>query len=374
MTTLPGSTVGLLSQWYSYAGGPLVDLDANPSIQIVRVATGAIVLPSTNTGVLHLATGTYSYAWVTSSSYDAGEYLVTWSGTVSGSAVVATEIVTLDSLGLIGGGSSPCGAWPVIWGNCDLTTISPAITGVAVQAASEVLWALTGRRYGICQLTIRPCSRRCSGFSWGSSGNGLVFGSWWEYGTYPRPLFFDGVWSNLTCGNGCPDDSCSCSFVSEAILPEPVVSINSVKVDGVVLSTAGYRVDDYRKLVRLGGNQWPLCNDLNKADSEVGTWSVTVSFGEAVPILGQMAVGELACQFAKLLNGNEDCELPSPVQQLVRQGVTMDFLDPNKVFSDGKVGLYLSDLFISSVNPFGLASRSEIYDIDGETYRIPGTS
>jgi len=270
-------------------------------------------------------------------------------------------------------GGAPCQAWPVIWGNCDLTGISPAVTGVAVQAATEILWAFSGRRYGTCQLTVRPCRRECLGMPWGIFSDGLVLGSWWQYGTYPRPLFFNGVWYNLMCGNGCADGSCSCSFVSEAILPEPVVSVDSVKVDGVTLNPSAYRVDDFRKLVRLGSQEWPLCNDLTQDDTHVGTWSVTVTFGESVPVLGQLAMGELACQIARLIAGNEDCELPQPVQQLVRQGVTMNFLDPNKVFSDGKVGLYLSDLFISSVNPAGLTSRSEVYDIDGSSYRITNT-
>jgi hypothetical protein len=204
--------------------------------------------------------------------------------------------------------------------------------------------------------------------TWGFLTNG-----WWEYGTYPRPLFYNGTWYNLTCGNGCADD-CSCSFISETVLPEPVTHVDAVKVDGVTLASTAYRVDDGRKLVRIDGGQWPLCNDLTKADTEVNTWSVTVTFGEAVPTLGQLAVGELACQMARLLSGNADCLLPKAVQQLVRQGVTMNFLDPTKTFSDGRVGLYFSDLFISTVNPAGLPARSEIFDIDGSNYRIAGTA
>lgn len=266
-------------------------------------------------------------------------------------------------------GSLPCSGWSPIWGACDLTTLSPAVTGAAVQAASEILWGLSGRQFGICQLVVRPCRRECYGMSWTSLGS-----SWWQYGTYPRPLFYNGVWYNLVCGNGC-DSGCSCSPLSEALLPEPVTSIVEVKIDGVVLAPSAYRVDDYRKLVRVDGGQWPLCNNLNLDDTQVGTWSVTVQFGQPVPTMGQLALGELACQFAHIINGNDECELPNPVQQLVRQGVTMNFLDPNKVFPDGKVGLYLSDLFLGVVNPHGLMSRSEIFDIDGtDGYRITGTA
>jgi hypothetical protein len=268
-------------------------------------------------------------------------------------------------------GSLPCSGWSPNWSVCDVALLSPAVTGAAVQAATEVLWSLSGRRFGICQLTLRPCRRECLGMSWGALSEGLVLGSWWQYGTYPRPLFFSGVWYNITCGNGCASE-CSCSPLSEALLPNPVSAVTQVKVDGVTLDPSAYRVDDWRKLVRVGG-EWPICNDLTKDDTQTGTWSATVQFGEPVPALGQLALGELAYQFAKLLSGNPDCELPSPVSQLVRQGVTMNFLDPNEIFSNGKVGLYLSDLFISTFNPAGLTSRSEVYDIDGPGYRIKGT-
>lgn len=270
--------------------------------------------------------------------------------------------------------NGPCSGWTPIWGSCVLTGISPTVTGAAVQAASEILWGLSGRQFGLCTLTIRPCRRECSGIMWGGYNDGLVFGSYWQYGTYPRPLYFNGVWHNLVCGNGCADGTCSCSYISETILPEPVTAITQVKVDGAVLPSTSYRVDDYRKLVRIDGGEWPLCNDLTKDDTHVGTWSVTVQFGQTVPVIGQLALGELACQFAHIINGNEDCELPSPVQSLVRQGVTMNFLDPNKVFPDGKVGLYLSDLFLGTYNPAGLVARSEVYDIDGTNYRITGTA
>lgn len=264
-------------------------------------------------------------------------------------------------------GSIPCSGWAPNWSVCNLTGVSAAVTGAAVQAASEVLWSLSGRRFGVCQLTVRPCRRDCSGMNWGFlTGNG-----WWQWGTYPRPLFFNGVWYNLTCG-GCVN-GCSCSVVSEALLPDPVTSVVQVKVDGAVLDSSAYRVDNYRKLIRTDGSQWPLCNDLTKDDTQAGTWSVTVQFGEPVPTLGQIALGELACNFAKLLSGNTDCQLPKAVQQLVRQGVTLNFIDPNEVFKTGHVGLYLCDLFIETMNPHGLSSRSSVYDIDGDDYTITGT-
>jgi len=258
----------------------------------------------------------------------------------------------------------PCDGWTnVIW-TCALTPAMQAVTGTAVSAASEVLWALTGRRLGTCTVTVRPCRSSCF-------GDGFPFNQWWQLGMWPRPFFYQGVWYNLTCGS-CTS-GCSCSFVSEALLPSPVNAVSQVKVDGVVLDPSQYRVDDWRKLVRLGGNQWPICNDLTKADTEVGTWSVTLSFGEAVPALGNLALGELATQLAKLIACDTSCMLPKPVQQLVRQGVTLNFLDPNELFTHGRIGLYLCDLFISTVNPYGLQSASKVYHLDDDPYRYTNT-
>lgn len=261
--------------------------------------------------------------------------------------------------------TGPCEPWTPIW-NCDLSAASGAVTGAAIQAATEVLYALSGRQFDSCQLTIRPCRRTCWDTAW---WGGL--GNWWDAGQWPRPLFFQGVWYNITCGM-CSGE-CSCTFISEVILPAPVTSVVTVKVDGVTL-TAGtdYRLDESRKLVRLGGSSWPICNDLNLADSQIGTWSVTIETGLPVPTLGQIAVGELACQFIKALDDAEDCMLPKPVQQLVRQGITMTFLDPNEVFAAGRVGLYFSDLFITTVNPNGLQQPSVVYNVDGPGYRIVG--
>lgn len=262
-------------------------------------------------------------------------------------------------------GFGPCAAWEPIW--CmPLPTGSEEISGYMVQAATELLWAKTGMQFDACQLTVRPCRRSCFGESWPFDQ------SWWEINTWPRPVFFEGNWYNITCGN-C-GDNCSCTRVEEVFLPGPVSSIDEVKVDGVVLTpTVDYRIDEWRKLVRLNGGTWPVCNDLNLADTEVGTWSVTATWGAAVPTLGRLAVGELALQLIYACLGMDCCILPQTVQQLTRQGVTIEFLDPQMVFDSNRVGLQLSDMFISTFNPDSLRAPSTVYNIDSPRPRITGT-
>lgn len=259
----------------------------------------------------------------------------------------------------------PCQDWPVVW-RCPLTGHDPSVTGAALTAASEMLYLLSGQRFSQCEVKTRPCREDCYGGIYrGWTGN------WGSYGYYPMPANIGGQWYNLTCGD-C-SGSCSCTFVSEVFLPGPVISITEVKVDGVVLTpNVDYRVDDYRKLVRLGA-QWPFCNDLNKADTEVDTWSVTAVYGEPVPVLGQIAVGELACEFIKLIEG-DDCALPAGVTELSRQGLTMTFGDITDGMSTFFARYPTSYLFLKTYNPFNLQARARAYDLDGPTFRITGTA
>lgn len=72
-----------------------------------------------------------------------------------------------------------------------------------------------------------------------------------NWGGVLNPYILDGTWFNGdACGQSCIKD-CSCTEICEVTLPGPVDSIVSVKLDGVTLGPDEYRVDNYRKLVRL---------------------------------------------------------------------------------------------------------------------------
>jgi len=259
----------------------------------------------------------------------------------------------------------PCSDWPVTW-TCEVDTLNPAVTGVAVSMATEVLWALTGMRFGTCQVTLRPCRRSCY-----EGGFFDDFGPAWAGGRlYPQPALIGGQWFNLTCGS-CSGE-CSCGRVSEVLLPAPVNQIVEVKVDGTPLVSGAYRVDNNRLLVRTDGGDWPRCNDLALADTEAGTWSVTALYGEDLPDGAPLAVGQLACEIAKAATGG-DCKLPAGLQQLVRQGVTISYPDVGELFRQGRTGLYLVDMFVAAWNPSGLRQRSRVYSVDRPTVRRAGT-
>lgn len=362
MTYLQGRTATLYVQWRQYApDGPFVHV-TGVTITITPLAGGAAVVGPTATGVLNPVTGTNVYNWAVPTNQTPGDYLVVWDGIDPGTSdpVEASEIITVASAASDASPTGLCEPWPAIWCT-NLPTGSEAVTGYALQAASEALWAATAQRFGLCTETIRPCRRDCGGTSWPFTG------SWFEWtgGTWPRPLLYDGAWYNITCGS-CVG-GCQCGMLEEALLPGPVYDILEVKVDGVPLPTSAYRLDIGRLLVRRDGGHWPVCQHLELPDTAVGTWSVTARFGEPVPTLGRQAVGELACEMVRAMLG-EDCQLPRNVQTLVRQGVTISFPEGSELVER----LYFTGLFINAFNPSKLVARPQVYDVDGPMFRHTG--
>jgi hypothetical protein len=259
----------------------------------------------------------------------------------------------------------PCEAWAGVL-CCTLPTGCPITSGQAMLAATEVLYKLSAQQFGLCTFTFRPCRHDCFGTGWP-----FDWGNWWQWGgLYPRPVLFDGAWFNLTCGN-CPG-TCSCRPLEEAWLPGPVASVISVKLDGATMPASGYRIDDFRKLVRVDGGSWPICQNLTAADTQPDTWSVTVQIGQTVPQMGLLAAGELACEIMNACCGN-DCRLPRNATSVSRQGVTIDLPTITELLERGMLGLRFTDMFIAAYNPRRLQSAPQVFDVDGNSWRRVGT-
>jgi hypothetical protein len=242
----------------------------------------------------------------------------------------------------------PCEPWPFQCACCQIDGASPEVTGRAVLAATEVLWAATGRRFGLCPITgLMPCPDNCE-----ASGP-------WVTSGWPNPSLVGGRWFNLGCG-GCAT-GCSCNTRSQFTLPYPVTSVTRILVAGTPLATGAYQLENYRHVVRVDGGYWPECND--------GSWKVDVLAGNAVPALGLLAAAELACEMVKACTPGQQCRLPARVQSITRQGISQTFLDPQSFFEEGRIGLYTSDLFIQTFNPSGLKSRPIAMSPDGPHHR-----
>lgn len=216
----------------------------------------------------------------------------------------------------------------------------------AVALATITLRALSGYTVGGCPVTVRPLPPPCAERTWRTypvRGPGRV--PW-------QPIYVGGQWRNVGCG-------CGAHSVIETILPAPASEVVEVKIDGAALDPTAYRLDPGGRLVRVDGNPWPIAQNLSAADSAPGTWSVTYTPGAAVDGLAAYAAGVLAGEFVKACAGGE-CALPSNVQQIVRDGITMTLAAGT--FPDGKTGIREVDAWIESVNPGALLAPSMVWD------------
>lgn len=246
------------------------------------------------------------------------------------------------------------------------TGISEARADVAASVASRVMFLATGRKFpGSCEIVGRPCGcNHCAGF-YQDMGWGVIIGPGGSY----------------TCGGAC-GEQCGCTWLSQLDLGDwlPVQTISEVKVDGVVLDPSDYRLDDNRYLVRVDGDSWPTCQNLTLADTEIGTWSVTFTWGLDASDLVVEGTRALACEIAKACTPGTKCALPQRITSITRQGMSAAFIDPQEFLTAApgqpvRTGIYLADLAIAQENPHGLDSEPAFINPDDmhPTLRRAGT-
>lgn len=253
----------------------------------------------------------------------------------------------------------------------------------AATAATQLLWALSGRQFAgrcITSPPVRPIADGCG--CWGPWSSWLTPGLSPGAPQYPVGAAGWGPWGYWGTGWGWGAAGCGCAPVSRALLPGyPVIEVTEVKIDGVVLDPDEYRLDERRWLTRMAdadGNPqwWPGCQDIAKPDTEVGTWSATYAYGEAVPEMGHQAAAQLGCEIYKSCVGLE-CATPPGTVQKTRQGVTMQmapFVAWGRKDGQWATGLTKVDMFLSMTNPSGLRRRPTIWSPSGPAYaRIVGS-
>lgn len=258
----------------------------------------------------------------------------------------------------------PCD-WPIDTTCCtDWDTYSPEVKQRATTLAVSILDGLTGRQFAQCAVSYRPCGPKCAGgggyMSWPVGTPGVSGGG----GPWMIPYVDAGVWRNCGCTGGC-----SCAAACEVPFPTSVAAVTSVTIDGLELNPTAYRVDSWHgrpMLVRIDGDCWPTCQDMNVGAGEEGAFVITYQPGRALPLAGQIAAGEYACEIAKACVG-ADCALPQQLANMSRNGVDIQLLDPTAVAEEGLTGLANVDLWIRSVNPARRAQRSRVASVD--TYR-----
>lgn len=244
----------------------------------------------------------------------------------------------------------PCD-WTIDTGCCaDWAGYSADLKAKATAYATLVLWAATGRRFGLCETVVRPCGRTVTG-AW--AGN-----FWGGEGGILAPYILDGVWYNCACGGGCVACEPSC----QVLLPGPVAAVTEVVVGDEVIDEEAYRVDDGKWLVRIDGECWPDTVDLDVSSGD-GFFEVTYDMGVAVPTALAQAAGTLACEYAKGCLG-QDCQLPQRVSSIIRQGVQITMPDVDFLLERGLTGVQSIDHVIVALNPRGLSHRPRLYTPD----------
>lgn len=244
------------------------------------------------------------------------------------------------------------------------------------RVAAELLFALTGNRYGpSCPVTVRPCRKQCAeGFS-RFFNQGQFLGSGFRFTGPFIPYMVAGRMYNASmCG--CVSD-CHCGpELCEVYLPGPIYDIVAVDINGEVVDPLTYNILDGQYLVRssatpedaLGGTCWPSCQDMSLPPGEAGTFTVTYRTGIPVPALGQAAVTALTAHYIKGCSGC-GCGVSNTaagrnLSRLSRQGVDLEFANPQDVLADGRTGIEIVDQFIHAVNPAGLPRAMRVLSPD----------
>jgi hypothetical protein len=255
---------------------------------------------------------------------------------------------------------APCEPWCTVDDVFACAACSPhkdaAATGGQVSemiaVASAWLWRLSGRRFsGECEATVRPVGDGCH------AGAAVVAGGgdqvWFDSrtGQYGLIGWRDGFrrWRREGV------DEITLGFF-------PVREIVDVKIDGAVFG--GWRLDDSRWLVRTDGQRWPSRQRLDLPDSEPGTWSVTLRYGDDPPADGRLAARVLACELVQAVFAPDKTRLTPRVTSIARQGISAVVFDPIQLVERGRFGIVEVDAFLASVNPHGLTQRAVVMSPD----------
>ena len=219
-----------------------------------------------------------------------------------------------------------CEAWPVTW-TCDVNGISPQALDAAAELASQLLWALSGYRFGICT---------------------------YVEGIYPAGCDscvapykdLNGEWHN-----GGVADCCRLLMKHR-----PVSKVNTVTELGRILDAGDYVMQGGYLKRRFAC--WPCAWECDDAPIHVDYMA-----GVPFPIGTEVAMGEVGCEMLAAMQGNV-CKLPSRAINVSRQGVTVEMGAIGEFVKAGKIGLPLTDAWLTSVNQGVLQVASKVFSPD----------
>lgn len=216
----------------------------------------------------------------------------------------------------------------------------------ACQMASNILWAMSGRKYsGIVTVSERYItsidSFRYAGASAKNFSPQLASGQVYNV---PSEDFNDSAYQS--------DGTSSISRIR--LRGKPVQEIHLVRsmYNGLIIDPDTYYIAEHSTLVAYKGTPWPP-----------GNLEVTYTFGIRAPTAGRQAARLFAIELVKLWEG-DDCALPDRVTSVSRQGVSYTILDNQDFLENMRTGIYAIDLFIKTANPAKALAPPKIFSPD----------
>lgn len=267
-----------------------------------------------------------------------------WTGSVTVPLAVHGSVTVVPP----SGGNAPtspvlCSAWAT---SADVPEPYRDLVGPdLLLRASEILWALSGRRwYGSgCTETV----------TYRAYPPGQGQGSWPYDRTWGRcPCWIGG---HVADGWLYPPRAWEREHYRPAAirLPRNLVQVIEVRIDGALFTD--WRMSRSGWLERTDGETWSGCDD---------STTITYNYGEPPPRSGVDAAVELAVEMYRDSIADGTCRLPARLSTVTRQGLTMTALDGMDFLDKGRTGLYLVDLFLAAVNPHGRGQAGSVWSPD----------
>ena len=239
--------------------------------------------------------------------------------------------------------------WSCVGTEEEIDALDPVMKARSEMLAWGSIARLSGFRVSTCPVVLRPCRTRCAPSVW-------IDAPVLAWGDGFAPYIDGGRWYNAC---GCRRDECGCGVIRELILPDQEVSNVTVRINGALLDRSAYRVDNGNRLVRMDGQDWPMCQDMNLPDGEDGTFSISYYVGLGPDDMLNYAAGLLAGEWYKACQGR-DCRIPDTATRVVRQGISFEI--PS--FDQGTSGIREVDNIIAMYNPFHLKVPSRVMSVD----------
>lgn len=209
----------------------------------------------------------------------------------------------------------PEGADPAVY-------IDPQVLQDAVDVATEILWALSGRQFsGPCDIDVSLCGCDC------------------------------GCETSCGCKRGCHP-----SFSLDLRRWAPVQQVTAVTVEGSVVPVTDYRLVRHRWLQRVDGTDWARCV------YEENHLVVAMTVGKPPPGSAKRAVEALVCYLMQ--DCTQGCGTLDRARSVVRQGISIDVATMDETLMNDMLGIKEVDLFLRLYNPQRGRHSSFVYTPD----------